>query len=53
LFKVNDIWLTATTQLLDDKLIFEVTSGKVSNEVKSITNYSFTNVQRVIMTKIE
>ena len=53
LFKVNDIWLTATTQLLDDKLIFEVTSGKESNEVKAITNYSFTNVQRVIMTKIE
>jgi hypothetical protein len=53
LFKVNDIWLTATTQLLDDKLIFEVTSGKESNEFKAITNYSFTNVQRVIMTKIE
>jgi hypothetical protein len=53
LFKVNDIWLTSTTQLLDDKLIFEVTSGKESNEVKAITNYSFTNVQRVIMTKIE
>lgn len=53
MFKVNDIWLTASTQLRDDKLIFEVTSGKQTNEVKSITNYSFSNVQKVIMTRIE
>ena len=52
-FKVNDAYLTATTELVDGKIIFEVTSGKEENETKGIKNYSFTNVQRVVFHKIE
>lgn len=49
LFKVNDIYLTSSTELVNDQLIFEVTSGKEFNDIKGITNYSFTNVQRAVM----
>ena len=51
LFKVNDIYLTSSTELLDEQLIFEVTSGKAFNEKQGITNHSFTNVQRVVLQK--
>ncbi|MBW1299024.1 hypothetical protein [Aquimarina litoralis] len=51
LFKVDDIYLTSTTELLKDRLIFEVTSGKEIGEVKGIKNYAFTNIQRVILYK--
>lgn len=53
LFKVEDIYLTSTTELIDDQLIFEVTSGKEITEVKGIKGYSFTNVQRMVLHKIE
>lgn len=53
LFKVNDIYLTSSTELFDDRLVFEVTSGKEIDEVQGIKNYSFTNVQRVVMRKID
>jgi len=53
LFEVQDIYLTSTTELVGDKLIFEVTSGKRVEEKKGITNYSYTNVQRVILSRIE
>ena len=35
LFQVEDIYLTSTTELMDDRLIFEVTSGKAINETKA------------------
>ncbi|GAA0721325.1 hypothetical protein GCM10009430_22470 [Aquimarina litoralis] len=53
LFKVEDIYLTSTTELIGDQLIFEVTSGKEIEEVQNIKNYSFTNVQRMVLHKIE
>lgn len=53
LFKVQDIWLTSTTELIDKKLIFEVTSGRELNQVNGIKNYSFTNLQRVVMQQIK
>jgi hypothetical protein len=53
LFQVDGIWLTSTTTLQNNQLIFEVTSGKEVNETKGITNYAFTNVQRVVMDKVE
>lgn len=53
LFKVEDIYLTSTTEIIGDQIIFEVTSGKEIEEVRSIKNYSFTNVQRMVLHKIE
>ena len=53
LFKVNDIYLTSTTELINDTLVFEVTSGREVNEVKGVTNYSYSNVQRVVLYKRE
>ena len=52
LFKVQDIYLTSTRELVGDKLIFEVTSGKELGEAAGVTNYSFTNVQRVVLSKV-
>ncbi|WP_370390456.1 alpha/beta hydrolase [uncultured Winogradskyella sp.] len=52
LFQSNGIWLTSTTELSNNKLIFEVTSGKEYNEIKEIKNYSFTNVQRIVLEKV-
>lgn len=52
-FKLDDIYLTSSTELIGDKLVFEVTSGKELNTTKGITNYSFANVQRVVLHKVE
>jgi hypothetical protein len=49
LFKVNDIYLSSSTELLEDRLIFEVTSGKEIVEENAFVNYSYTNVQRVVL----
>jgi len=53
LFKVQDIYLTASTELVGDTLIFEVTSGKETGETSGVKNYSFNNVQRVVLKKEE
>ncbi len=53
LFKVNNLYLTSSTELVDGKLIFEVTSGKEENEIEGIKNYSYTNVQRVVLSKTD
>jgi len=53
LFKVNDIYLTSSTELLEDRLIFEVTSGKEIAEENAVVNYSFRNVQRVVLYKVD
>lgn len=53
LFKVGESYLTSTTELVDDKLIFEVTSGKMVNEVKGIKNFAFDHVQRAEMYRID
>lgn len=48
LFETNDILLTSSYELIDDKLIFEVTSGKRTEQTKSVQNYSVNFLQRVI-----
>lgn len=53
LFQVNNIYLTSTTELIDGKLRFEVTSGREENELNGIKNYSYTNVQRVVMHRVD
>jgi len=53
LFKVDDIYLTSSTELVGDQLIFEVTSGKEIDEIQGIKNYAFTYVQRVVMHKVD
>ncbi|MCA0931366.1 hypothetical protein LCM02_02805 [Lutimonas saemankumensis] len=53
LFKVNDIYLTSSTELFDDRLVFEVTSGKEEGETQGVKNYSFSNVQRVELRRID
>ena len=53
LFKVNDIYLTSSTELINGRLIFEVTSGRELNESQNIKNYSFANVQRAVLHKVE
>ena len=41
-------------ELLNDKLIFEATSGKKLNAVENeVTNYSVTNLQRVVLINIK
>ena len=47
-FETNDILLTSSYELLDDKLIFEVTSGKKADLAEGIRNYSVNYLQRVI-----
>jgi hypothetical protein len=47
-FETNDILLTSSYELIDDKLIFEVTSGKRTEQTKSVQNYSVNFLQRVI-----
>lgn len=54
LFKLKDIYLTASTELTGDQLVFEVTSGKEYNITgQEIANFSFTNVQRAVYHKVE
>jgi hypothetical protein len=53
MYNVEDIYLTSTRELLGDKLIFEVTSGVETKESKDVRNYSVSNVQRAILTKLE
>ena len=53
MFKVDDIYLTSSTELINNKLVFEVTSGKIIDKNEEIKNYSFTNIQRVVLTKEE
>lgn len=51
MFQVEDIYLTSSTELIDENLIFEVSSGKKYNESEGVTNYSFNTVQRVVLQK--
>ena len=53
-FETHDILLTSSYELVGNKLIFEVTSGKkLSGFGKEVTNYSVTNLQKVVLKKIE
>lgn len=47
-FETNDILLTSSYELIDDKLIFEVTSGRKTETSEGVRNYSVNYLQRVI-----
>lgn len=50
LFDVKGLYLTATYEMREDKLLFEVTSGKRLNTTGSdVTNYSVENLQRSLL----
>jgi hypothetical protein len=52
-FETEGIFLTSSYELVDKRLIFEVTSGKKRNEAEEsgVTNYSVDFVQRVVFEK--
>lgn len=52
IFKTNDRLLTASYEVRRDSLIFEVTSGIALEENKGITNFSVTDLQRVVYKRI-
>ncbi len=52
MFKLDDTYFTSSTELIGENLVFEVTSGKEENETQGIQNFSFTNVQRVVLTRV-
>ncbi|MEM6723536.1 MAG: hypothetical protein AAF598_05820 [Bacteroidota bacterium] len=52
MFQLEKTYLTASTELIGDQLVFEVTSGKAENTTQGIQNYSFTNVQRVVYHRV-
>lgn len=52
-FEVQDIYLTTTTELIGDTLIFEVTSGKKIPTENEVTSYSFDHVQRVVFKRVD
>jgi len=54
LFENGQIFLTASYELRDDKLVFEVTSGKkLTATHPEVNNYSISDVQRVVFTKMK
>jgi hypothetical protein len=64
-FQVNEMLLVSSYEFINDQLIFEVSSGKGADEMSfemessnanapkqiKIKNFSFTNVQRVVLTR--
>jgi len=53
LLKVDDIYLTSNIELFNKQLIIEVTSGKELKEIQGVKSYSFANVQRMVLTRME
>lgn len=53
-FETEGILLTSTYELIGDRLIFEVTAGKIlPGSVQQVTNYSVNTLQRVVFKKTE
>ncbi|MBM3178115.1 MAG: hypothetical protein FJZ78_08930 [Bacteroidetes bacterium] len=49
-FKTHDVWLSSTHELVDGKIIFEVTAGKQLNDSSAeVVNYSMTTLQRAVL----
>ena len=52
IFETEGVMLTSSYELINDKLVFEVTSGKkIVGTNNGITNYSVENLQRVELRK--
>lgn len=52
-FETAGIMLTASYELRDKELIFEVTSGKKLEEKQGVVNYSVPNLQRAVLRRIK
>lgn len=48
-FETSGILLTSTYELIDDKLIFEVTSGNKLEQQAEVNSYSVKNLQRAVL----
>ena len=54
LFEVAKTWLTASYELVNESLIFEVTSGtKSKDKSKGVTNYTVDFIQRATLVKAQ
>ncbi|WNJ20118.1 hypothetical protein [Pontibacter sp. G13] len=53
MFETGETYLTATYELVGDRLIFEVTSGKQLSQDAEVNNFSVGYVQRAVLTKRE
>lgn len=52
-FETEGIMLTSSYELLNDKLIFEVTSGKkTSSDSAQVINFSVSSLQRVVFSRV-
>jgi hypothetical protein len=51
LFETETIYLTATYEFFDDKIIFELTSSKKEKTTNSITNFNVSHLQKAILLK--
>lgn len=50
MFETHNVYLTSSYELINDRLIFEVTSGKkIEGTQAEVINYSVDNVQRVVL----
>lgn len=52
-FQTENIYLTSTTELRGEKLIFEVSSGRIINPDDEVISYSFDHLQRVELTRTQ
>lgn len=53
-FQVGSNYLTSSTELVGDTIVFEVTSGqRTLNETEDIETFSFSFVQRVVFHRVE
>lgn len=53
IFETSGIVLTSSYELIEDRLVFEVTSGRKLEEDKKVTSYSVKNLQSVILRRIK
>lgn len=52
-FETQGVWLTSTHELLNGRLIFEVTAGKRSDSAsKGVANITITSLQRAVMKRV-
>lgn len=52
-FEVQGSQLSSSYELVDDRLIFEVISGKKLNVTNGVTNFAVTNVQRAVLERLD
>lgn len=54
IFETEEVLLTSSYELVEDRLIFEVTSGKMNAEERGgVRNYPVSHVQRAVLRKVK